>query len=384
MFIDNVELVLSSGKGGAGCVSFHTEKFVIKGGPDGGDGGRGGAIWFQVDNNTDTLSHLRGRRHIKAENGRPGEGRKRYGRSGKDETIIVPPGTQVVDVETEEILLDLTNAGEKIKFLEGGKGGLGNVHFKSSTNQRPTYAQPGLPGETRHVRLEMKLIAEVGLVGFPNVGKSTMISALSNARPEIANYEFTTLTPKLGVVHFGEFDSLMMADIPGIIEGASDGRGLGLDFLRHIERTRSLLMVIDATNYRKMEYQFEILKDELRRYSSELASRPFALAITKIDALSDNEIDMKTEELMEVLGLEPNETMYESFDADDRLLAYAHHMQSWEKIPTGSPVFILPVSSVSGRNLEALRYALGHMVAHLRHEEKTGGSEKIKDKTEKV
>ncbi|ADV45706.1 GTPase ObgE [Nitratifractor salsuginis] len=374
MFVDNVELTLSSGKGGAGCVSFHTEKFVIKGGPDGGDGGRGGAVWFQVDGNTDTLSHLRGKRHIKAENGRPGEGRKRFGRSGKDTTVVVPPGTQVIDAETGELLLDLTTPGEKVKFLEGGKGGLGNVHFKSSTNQRPTYAQPGLPGQTRRVRLEMKLIADVGLVGFPNVGKSTLISKLSNARPEIANYEFTTLTPKLGVVALGEFDSFMMADIPGIIEGASDGRGLGLEFLRHIERTKTLLLMIDATNYREMKYQYDILKEELKNYSRELAGRPFAVAITKIDALSDNEIDQKTEELLETLGLEPNEILEERFDADRKLLSYADPHESWEQMPTDRPVFILPVSSVSGRNIEPLRFALGEMVQATRREAKREAS----------
>ena len=376
MFVDNVELALSSGKGGAGCVSFHTEKFVIKGGPDGGDGGRGGSVWFRVDNNTDTLSHLRGKRHIKAENGRPGEGRKRFGRSGKDVEVVVPPGTQVVDAETGEMLLDLTRPGERVKFLEGGKGGLGNVHFKSSTNQRPTYAQPGMPGITKRVRLEMKLIADVGLVGFPNVGKSTLISSLSNARPEIANYEFTTLTPKLGVVTVGEYDSFMMADIPGIIEGASDGRGLGLEFLRHIERTKSLLLMLDATNYRTMRYQYETLKEELRRYSEELASRPFAVAITKIDALDDNAIDEKTEELLEVLGLEANEGMTERFDADEKLLSYADPSESWEEPLAEKPVFVLPFSSVSGRNLDALRFGLGAMVqASRRREKETVGSQ---------
>ena len=228
MFVDSVELLISSGKGGAGSISFWTEKFVANGGPDGGDGGRGGAVFFKVDNNTDTLSGLRGRKHMKAENGRPGEGRKCYGRKGQDLMITVPPGTIVVDIESGEEIMDLVNEGEVVLFLEGGKGGLGNMHFKSSSNQRPTYAQPGLPGVTKQVRLEMKLIADVGLVGYPNVGKSTLISTLSNARPQVANYEFTTLTPKLGVVHIGDFDSFMMADIPGIIEGASDGRGLGL------------------------------------------------------------------------------------------------------------------------------------------------------------
>ena len=368
MFVDKVELTLSSGKGGAGCVSFHTEKFVIKGGPDGGDGGRGGSIWFQVDENTDTLSHLRGKRHIKAENGRPGEGRKRFGRSGKDRTIIVPPGTQVIDAETGELLLDLTRPKERIKFLEGGKGGLGNVHFKSPTNQRPTYAQPGLPGETRRVYLEMKLIADIGLLGFPNVGKSTLISKLSNARPEIADYEFTTLTPKLGVVALGELDSFVMADIPGIIEGASDGRGLGVEFLRHIERTKNLLIMIDATNYRQMHYQYKTLKEELGRYSLELARRPFAVAITKIDALSDNEIDQKSEELFEALGIEANEILQERYDADRKLLSFAQPYSSWGETSGQFPAFILPISSVSGRNIEPLRFALGEMVRSSRNQ----------------
>ncbi len=320
MFVDSVELTISSGKGGAGAISFWTEKFVIKGGPDGGDGGRGGSVFFKVDNNTDTLSGLRGRNHIKAENGRPGEGRKKYGRKGKDVTITVPPGTVVIDAETGEELLDLVEEGQVVKFLEGGKGGLGNMHFKSSTNQRPTYAQPGLPGITKHVRLEMKLIADVGLVGYPNVGKSTLIATLSNAKPEVANYEFTTLTPKLGVVHVGDYDSFMMADIPGIIEGASDGRGLGLEFLRHIERTKTLLLMIDASNYREMKYQYETLLVELKRYSETLATRKHAIAITKIDALSSDEVNEKTAQFLSDIGLEPNKTLAK-YKADSNYLS---------------------------------------------------------------
>ncbi len=357
MFVDSVELTISSGKGGAGAVSFWTEKFVVNGGPDGGDGGRGGSVYFRVDNNTDTLSALRGRRHIKAENGRPGEGRKKYGRKGQDTTIVVPPGTQVIDRETGEVLLDLVEAGSTVLFLEGGKGGLGNTHFKNATNQRPTYAQPGLPGETRDVRLEMKLIADVGLVGFPNVGKSTLISTLSNARPQVANYEFTTLTPKLGVVMVGEFDSFMMADIPGIIEGASDGRGLGLAFLRHIERTRTLLLLIDATNYRQMKYQYAILKDELAHYSVELSSRPHAVAITKIDALSPDEVNAKTDAFLADLGLEPNGVLG-SFKAEDSLHSFMQVREEWDAYDQERPVFVLPISAVAQTNTEALRYAL--------------------------
>ena len=357
MFVDSVELTISSGKGGAGAVSFWTEKFVVNGGPDGGDGGRGGSIAFKVDNNTDTLSALRGRRHIKAENGRPGEGRKKYGRKGQDTTITVPPGTQVIDRATDEVLLDLIEAGSTVPFLEGGRGGLGNTHFKNSTNQRPTYAQPGLPGETRDVRLEMKMIADVGLVGFPNVGKSTLISTLSNARPQVANYEFTTLTPKLGVVMVGEYDSFMMADIPGIIEGASDGRGLGLDFLRHIERTRTLLLLIDATNYREMKYQYEILKEELAKYSAELSARPHAVAITKIDALSPEEVNEKTNAFLADIGLEANSVLA-TFKADKSLHSYMQSREEWETFTLEIPVFVLPISAVAQTNTEALRYAL--------------------------
>jgi len=357
MFVDNVELTIQSGKGGAGCVSFWTEKFVIKGGPDGGDGGRGGSVFFEVDNNTDTLSALRGRNTIKAENGRPGEGRKCYGRKGKDTTIVVPPGTQVVDLETGEVLLDLVEEGEKIKFLEGGKGGLGNLHFKSSTNQRPNYAQPGLPGIVKQVRLEMKMIADVGLVGFPNVGKSTLISTLSNARPQVANYEFTTLTPKLGVVMIGDYDSFMMADIPGIIEGASDGRGLGLEFLKHIERTKTLLFMIDATNYREMKYQYETLQEEVKRYSEELSGRNHAIVITKIDSLSLDEVNRLTETFLSGIGLKPNKEL-KKYKADMNYLSYGFKRESWDEYPDDETGFVLPISSVAQFNIEALRYAL--------------------------
>jgi len=367
MFVDSVELTISSGKGGAGAVSFWTEKFVTKGGPDGGDGGRGGSVFFKVDNNTDTLSGLRGRNHIKAENGRPGEGRKRYGRKGEDTTIIVPPGTTVIDIETGEELLDLVNEGEVVKFLEGGKGGLGNMHFKNASNQRPTYAQPGLPGITKRVRLEMKLIADVGLVGYPNVGKSTLISTLSNAKPQVANYEFTTLTPKLGVVHIGEYDSFMMADIPGIIEGASDGRGLGLEFLKHIERTKTLLLMIDAANYREMKYQYETLLVELQRYSETLATRKHAIAITKIDSFSQDEVNALTEKFLEDIALKANETLHQ-YKAENGYVSYGFKRDFGIALPHDKPLFVLPISSVAHINTEALRYALGDFVKHVDEE----------------
>ncbi len=370
MFVDSVELTISSGKGGAGAISFRTEKFVTKGGPDGGDGGRGGSVFFKVDNNTDTLSGLRGRNHIKAENGRPGEGRKCYGRKGQDTTIIVPPGTTVVDMETGEELFDLVEEGEVVEFLEGGKGGLGNMHFKSSTNQRPTYAQPGLPGITKEVRLEMKLIADVGLVGYPNVGKSTLIATLSNARPQVANYEFTTLTPKLGVVHIGDYDSFMMADIPGIIEGASDGRGLGLEFLKHIERTKTLLLLIDAASYREMKYQYETLLVELQRYSETLATRKHAIAITKIDSLSQDEVNELTKTFLLDIGLEANNTLNQ-YKADPKYISYGFKTDFGVELPQEKPLFVLPISSVAHLNTEALRYALGGFVKNVEEENET-------------
>jgi len=370
MFVDSVELMISSGKGGAGAISFWTEKFVVNGGPDGGDGGRGGSVFFKVDNNTDTLSALRGRKHMKAENGRPGEGRKCYGRKGEDMYITVPPGTTVVDMETGEELLDLVNEGDVISFLEGGKGGLGNMHFKSSSNQRPTYAQPGLPGITKQVRLEMKLIADVGLVGYPNVGKSTLISTLSNARPQVANYEFTTLTPKLGVVHVGDYESFMMADIPGIIEGASDGRGLGLEFLKHIERTKTLLLMIDAANYREMKYQYETLLVELDRYSETLATRKHAVAITKIDSLSPDEVNLLTEDFLTQIDLQPNNTLHK-YKTKEEYVSYGFEEDFGVELPKEKPLFVLPISSVAHINTDPLRYALHGFIDSVKEEEQS-------------
>ena len=357
MFIDNVELTLSSGKGGAGCVSFRQEKFVLKGGPDGGDGGRGGDVFFLVDKNTHTLSSFRGKNHLKAKNGRPGEGRKKYGKKGESLTVVVPPGTQVIDTQSGETLLDLVNDKEKVKFLEGGKGGLGNWHFRSSTNQRPTYAQPGLPGEHRHIRLELKLIADVGLVGFPNVGKSTLISILSNAAPQIADYEFTTITPKLGVVQIDSFNSFVMADIPGIIEGASSGKGLGLDFLRHIERTKFLLFMIDLANYRPLHTQYSILKKELENFSSELNKRPYAIALTRADALSKDEVIQKTDDFLKYLNL-PDIGKNNEFHFDNELPFYLRKSEFGTKEKKELPFFAVPISSVSKININPLKYSL--------------------------
>jgi GTP-binding protein len=357
MFIDSVELTVHSGKGGQGAVSFRREKFVPKGGPDGGDGGKGGDVYFLVDKNTHTLSHYKGKKVLKAKNGRPGEGRNRHGKNGEDLVLIVPPGTQVIDAETGELLLDLVEDGQKVLFLEGGKGGKGNWHFKSASNQRPTYAQPGLPGKEKKIRLELKLIADVGLVGFPNVGKSTLISTLSNARPEIANYEFTTLTPKLGVVRISEFESFVMADIPGIIEGASEGKGLGLQFLRHIERTKSLLYMVDITSYRDPLGQFKTLKKELERFSEELARRNYAIALTKVDALDVEEANGRITRFIEGLGLTPGGP--NRYGLDER---YRYFLQDLEEYERQKPYFIFPISAVAGINIEPLKYALYDLV----------------------
>lgn len=348
MFIDRVKIKLSSGKGGAGAVSFHREKFIVQGGPDGGDGGRGGSVYFQVDNNTDTLSSLRGKHHMKAKNGQPGGKKNMTGKSGENLVVIVPPGTQIIDEESGELLLDLKEPGEKKLFLEGGKGGLGNSRFKSSTNQRPTYAQPGIPGETKEIQLELKLIADVGLVGFPNVGKSTLISTVSSAKPEVANYEFTTLTPNLGVVDAGDYSSFVMADIPGIIGGASEGKGLGLEFLRHIERTKYLLFMLDIANYRTLEEQYEILKKELTNYSQMLSTKHYGIALTRVDALSDEEAHEKITQFMNYLEI-------------DQYEASEHPYYICEEKDV-SPGFVLPISSVSYLNTKKLVFTLNQKI----------------------
>ncbi len=363
MFIDSVKVTLSSGKGGAGAVSFRSEKFVIKGGPDGGDGGRGGDIYLEVDKNTHTLSNFRGRHHIKAKNGAPGQGRKKYGKSGESVVVKVPPGTTVLDAKSGEILLDLLEDGQKIKFLTGGKGGLGNWHFRSSTNQRPTYAQPGLPGESKEVIFELKLIADVGLVGFPNVGKSTLISSISNATPEVANYEFTTITPKLGVVNVDEFSSFVMADIPGIIGGASQGKGLGIEFLKHIKRSQFLLFMLDIANYRPLDLQYVILKKELKNFSDELARRKFAIAITRVDALDQDRAMCKIEEFFKSIQIDHVDK--NNYKFDQKFLSFFQDIDSYKD---DLPFFIAPISSVTKFNIQPLKYALFDIVNRIKSE----------------
>jgi len=359
MFIDSVKFNVISGKGGQGCSSFRREKFVVKGGPDGGDGGKGGDVYFLVDNNTDTLSKYKGRAVIKADNGRPGEGRRRTGKSADPLVLVVPPGTQVLDGETGEVLLDLLVEGQKELLIEGGKGGLGNYHFKNSRNQRPTYFQPGLPGEVKSIRLELKLIADVGLVGYPNVGKSTLISTSSNAEPEIANYEFTTLTPKLGVVEVGDYNSFVMADIPGIIDGASDGKGLGLEFLRHIERTKTLLFMIDIANYRKTKDQYDVLKEELKKFSDELSTRSYAIALSKVDAYYGEDINEDIKQFIEDLGLEISTSNEFGFNKD---LPYYVQDTTYARFDSSKPFFVLPLSSITKINTDSIKYALYNLI----------------------
>ncbi|WP_321311827.1 GTPase ObgE [Halarcobacter sp.] len=359
MFVDSVKFTVSSGKGGQGCASFRREKFVVKGGPDGGDGGKGGDVYFQVDNNTDTLSWFKGRTVLKANNGKPGEGRNKTGKSAESLVLVVPPGTQIIDNNTGEVLLDMLEEGQKELLLEGGKGGLGNTHFKNSRNQRPTYAQPGLPGQSLELRLELKLIADVGLVGYPNVGKSTLISTTSNASPEIANYEFTTLTPKLGVVEVGEYSSFVMADIPGIIDGASDGRGLGIEFLKHIERTKTLLFMIDVANYRTIIDQYKVLKEEVKKFSEELSGRNFAIALTKIDAYYGEDLEGDIKAFINELGLEVAQSNDYGFD---KTLPYYVQDLTFNKFDESKPFFVLPLSSVTHLNTNSIKFALYDLI----------------------
>ncbi len=290
-FIDYVKILCRSGKGGAGSLHFHRAKYVPKGGPDGGDGGRGGHVILRGNKNMWTLLPLKYSRHIFAGNGQAGSAGRSFGKDGDDKTIEVPCGTVVFDAETGEYLCEVTDDGQEVKLLRGGRGGLGNWHFKSATNRTPRYAQPGEPSIEKTVILELKLLADVGLVGFPNAGKSTLLSALSAARPKIADYPFTTMEPQLGIVAYRDNRSFVMADIPGIIEGASEGRGLGLRFLRHIERNAVLLFMVPA-DADDIKHQYEVLLDELRRFNPQLMDKQRVLAISKSDMLDE---ELKTE-----------------------------------------------------------------------------------------
>jgi GTP-binding protein len=283
MFVDLVEIEVEAGDGGNGVVSFHREKHVAKGGPDGGDGGRGGDVTFEVDGNLMTLMDLKYRKKYASERGADGSGGQKTGRDGKAVTVRVPPGTAVCDAQDRENLLcDLVHDGQRFVAVKGGRGGKGNVHFKSPTNQAPREATPGRSGERRRLLLELRLIADVGLVGYPNAGKSTTLAAASQAKPKIASYPFTTLTPNLGIVELGNYKSFRMADIPGIIEGASRGKGLGLSFLRHIMRTRVLLFILDASEPNPSE-ALSLLQKELAGFDWRLNEKPYIVALNKID-----------------------------------------------------------------------------------------------------
>ncbi|WP_243471052.1 GTPase ObgE [Winogradskyella sp. MH6] len=285
-FVDYVKMHVASGNGGKGSAHLHREKYIAKGGPDGGDGGRGGHVIIRGNENLWTLLHLKFKRHIRAGHGEHGSSGRSTGADGEDAIIEVPLGTVIRDTETNSILFEITEAGEEKIVAEGGKGGRGNWHFKSSTNQTPRYAQPGIPLEERDITLELKVLADVGLVGFPNAGKSTLLSVLTSAKPKIADYEFTTLKPNLGIVKYRDFQSFVMADIPGIIEGAAEGKGLGYYFLRHIERNSILLFLIPA-DAKDIVEQYEILVDELRRYNPEMLDKERFVCVSKSDMLDD-------------------------------------------------------------------------------------------------
>ncbi len=287
-FVDYVTITVRSGKGGAGAVAFRREKYVPKGGPAGGDGGDGGSVYLEGDPHLYTLLDLRYNRHHFAEDGKPGSGKNKKGRNGRDVILRVPLGTVAKITETGEVIGEVLRPGQRLLLARGGRGGKGNAHFKSSTNQAPLYAQPGEPGEEKNITLELKLLADVGLVGLPNAGKSTLISAISAARPKIADYPFTTLEPALGMVYVGEFRSFVMADLPGIIEGAHEGRGLGIRFLKHIERNAILLFVIPIVEEAPGRV-YQTLLGELEAFNPALLKKPRAIALTKLDLVPEPE-----------------------------------------------------------------------------------------------
>lgn len=331
-FVDETEIVVASGKGGHGAVSFRREKYVPRGGPDGGDGGKGGDVIFKVKQNLKTLSRVKGQRVFKAQNGQPGAGRRKHGSDGRDAVVFIPPGTIIKDSSSKEIIKDFAHDTEWT-FLKGGKGGRGNWHFATSTKQAPRYAQGGIEGEERKLLLELHVIADVGFVGFPNAGKSSLLAALTNAHPKIADYPFTTKTPNLGVVDLG-FKDMILADIPGIIEGASAGHGLGHRFLKHISRTAGLAIVIDV-NEKDPRAAYETLLDELEKYSGELLKKKRFVVASKIDLDVDHKNEKSLREAIpEELVVGFSSFAYTGVDKlKEAFLALEHNTSpEWEKV----------------------------------------------------
>jgi GTPase len=315
--VDEAEITVTAGNGGNGCIGFRREKFIPLGGPDGGDGGDGGDVWLQADENLNTLVDFRHQKQFRAQRGENGMGQQRYGKAGEDTTVVVPVGTVVINVDTDEVIGDLTMHGERLLVAKGGKGGLGNMHFKSSINRSPRRATPGSEGEQRLLKLELKLLADVGLLGFPNAGKSTFIRAVSAATPKVADYPFTTLYPNLGVVSVETGRSFVIADIPGLIEGAADGAGLGSLFLRHVQRTRLLLHLVDIAPmaYEDAAYagaeggvdvapaeQVRAIENELRKYDPAMLEKPRWLVLNKADLMFEDEARERAQQIVAELG----------------------------------------------------------------------------------
>ncbi len=303
-FVDEAVIEIHAGKGGDGCLSFRREKYIEYGGPDGGDGGAGGSVFFEADANINTLIDYRYERSFRARTGEAGKGRQCSGKSAEDVTLRVPVGTTVIDTDTDEVLADLTHDGERVMLAQGGRGGLGNTHFKSSTNRAPRKVTKGTPGESRNLRLELKVLADVGLLGMPNAGKSTLIRSVSAAKPKVADYPFTTLVPNLGVVKVDRYRSFVMADIPGLIEGAAEGAGLGIRFLKHLARTRLLLHVIDVAPADQSDpvESADAIVGELEKFSSALAEQERWLVLNKLDLVLEEEHDEVCDDILDRLG----------------------------------------------------------------------------------
>ena len=302
--VDEAEITVTAGNGGNGCIAFRREKFIPLGGPNGGDGGNGGDVWLQADENLNTLVDFRHQRSFRAQRGENGMGSQMYGKGGEDTTIRVPVGTMITNVDTDEVIGDLTAHGQRMLVAQGGKGGLGNIHFKTSVNRAPRKATPGTPGEARELKLELRLLADVGLLGFPNAGKSTFIRAVSAATPRVADYPFTTLHPNLGVVSLGTDQSFVIADIPGLIEGASEGAGLGIQFLRHVARTSLLLHIVDIApvDGSDVAAQVRAIEQELQKFNPELLERPRWLVLNKADMLAEDERQAVAEKIVAELN----------------------------------------------------------------------------------